>query len=356
MEYFIPTEWYLSFYSYAFNDFKFDQNVYRNFSTSLINYQFNEVNKTKVELSNNYILQRPNDINFYNLSSNQITNLIINDLSSVLQNHKNINTSSKLELDNFMSLLKFNNVWNNITLNNFQVDFLYDILGINDTYSNLFYLYEYKDIIEQLSSDLFKTIENKFGKNFKDFLVELYSLSNTKNNIFKTTNVLGKNLEINQVYPISNYLNKDKEPSMVDREFIQDKLIRFNNNNVYVLLRDGITYSTNTLNEMSIFKNNSINTKEAWIQYLNNILISFPKTEELIDSINQYCNTNSIDNYQFTFTTNDLSKNTYSYFLESVQADYLNYQSLLVTITILVSFITMYWAHKKYVTMDYKFN
>ncbi|MDE6289586.1 MAG: hypothetical protein K2L64_02375, partial [Ureaplasma sp.] len=277
---FIPSEWLMSFYSSLFSNMDFDLD----FNNSMFNLlSIKAVDKNQSFKPSDYLSyysMRPNDINFSELSNDEYSKIIYENIEKII-NKYDLQTNQSLVNFIYQAITSKQN-WNDIeSINNSKtvIEFLRDATGINTEYNQLFYGIKYPELIESKIPNLFTFLSNNYNSGISKLFQFIFTDQISKNNLFyddvSLTNVLLTGQGISYFYPNIDIEVINESPSKSDLEFIKNNLLKFkteNNKVTLSYLKKDLSYSL-TSNELAKLTNllPSVINYDTWVQYVDSI-------------------------------------------------------------------------------------
>lgn len=227
---------------------------------------------TFITKGNSYVLTNMNDNNFFSLNEKELTNLIMDSIDKIVQNHSQIIDNSKEISGIHNTLMNNNGIWNLNSFNQKQINLLFDLLGNKD--SNLFYVWYYRDYLSGNISNIIQLIASKYSVELGNLIQYLWFgnhtyfnliLINSKNQILKEFQE-----KLKKEYPINSIYNSEMLASSNDIDFFSNSLVYINNSIPYILNDNGTYDACNVDNFKRIFNIQNLNSQTDWINYLTN--------------------------------------------------------------------------------------
>ncbi len=338
--YFVPGEWFGSFYSSLAKDLILTPiDDYSNHSFSLIKNSYSNSNAWNID-KNSLIVLRPNDINPFELTNDEYENLLIKNIKSI----NYINIYDKLLVQSILDKISENENWNSLYLSQNEINTLKALIGLFDNNSSLFYYWRYYDILKTKTPNLEVKIKIQFSENLWNLMNFVWTSEVAKNNI-EISKLFG---DIDKIYPNAYSTNYDEPITNQDLNFILKKLIKFNGNNVYYLDVNNTYISTSVeqLQELS----NEIIDEQTWTNYVLNNSLTYENANKLINKLKEvFPNICS-----FELDENYFNPYQYSLYLTKYKNTYLNYASLVVVIVVFATIGVGWLSWARFNKINYK--
>ncbi|MBD5423090.1 MAG: hypothetical protein HDR43_01175 [Mycoplasma sp.] len=351
--YFIPGEIFTTFDSSLmknlfhisdYQDYQIDKK-YSLLKNDYLNYNFSNYYN---EYTNALIL-RPEDVNPLFLSNIDYENLLLDNISTIVESNDTnyIQLKDELLVQQLLSDLANDKNINWIKLNEKEIMTLRSLLGINTTYNQLFYYQDNYQWFSQKTPNLLERIEIKYNKSLSELLNYLWNSENTQNNINNTFGNIDPIFEnVNDLYPSVKVLDNNKMPTKFDIDFIKNDLIRFQNNSIAYLTTNGTYENTNSLTDIDP----SIVDKQSWDAYIDNNVFNVDGAQRIVKSLS-----NKLPNLaQMTFSFNNLNLNQFSYYFTLSDNTYLDHSEIYVTALIFIILFVAWASLNKFKKLNYK--
>lgn len=341
--YLIPGEWFCSLNSsLASNTLNFNNYLNEKYNYSLIKSFYS--NKNYI-YDNYYVINiRPNDINPFSLSNDEYENILISNIESISNDENNLNLKNNILVQTFLDKLKNTLLWNEMNLSFKEYNTISSLFGFNEKYSQLFYYWNYKNILANKTPNLLTKINNKYGKSLSDLLTYIYSTVDAYTNIYNFK-VFG---DVNQYYSNPFIINENYITNENDVNFIINNLIRFNQNSIFYLDINNNYQSTSISNLQNLSSN--IMDYNSWKSFVLENTITYSKAIHLISNLK-----NILPNmYSLNLSPNYFDPYQYSYYFDQSINPYLNYNNLLLSLVILFTISINLFSIYKYNKITYK--
>ena len=325
--YLVPGEWLISLYS------SIGQNVLSGFDDvdnhkfSLIKTKYKNINVPIFSSNQIVIALRPDDINPFELSNIDYEDLIIKQLKEIEVTDGCLNLKNSALVNTLFNKINNELNWSNINFNSNELKTIKSLLGIDQSFSTLFYYWEYYSFLSNKTPDLKTKIELNFNVDLWNLLSYLWTSEDVRNNLL-VLNYFGK---LSDIYPSIMSFNENQKPLEMDIDFIQNNLIKFNQGDVFYLDSNKIYQQTSIdkLKELS----SSIIDQSSWNDYVALNTLTLESSENLINNLFSL-----IPNiYNFSFNENYFNPYQYSLYLIPYNSTLFNYNSLIISIVIVVT-------------------
>ncbi len=348
VDYLIPSEWFISFYSSLANDYIMDMHSgdKLNYSYSLSRARLEEVN---IENKDYYEVYRGQD-EILPINETKFINVILSNLSEITKDSI-INLKDDLVVSGLLNSLQNNLIWNNDTFSSKELDAIKAITGINTKFNQLFYLIKYHNTYQQYDTLLFKAINENFSlateQLFRFILSDNYSI---QYNIFNSKDVLSTGKTINDIYPSNYIVNNDAPILNSDYLFIRDKLIYFRDSSWYYLSNSGQYVKSNNIESSKLFKDNNIVDENSWKKYVEETSMQYSKTNNLLAQLKEI--ESNIIKFNLEANYSDIYK--YDYIVKIRETDFLYFSPIMITTLSLLVPLTYVISYKQFNKSDYQ--
>lgn len=230
-----------------------------------------------INSNNSYILTNMNDNDFFNKNSTELSNMIIDSIQKVINKHRLIGTSPNNIMAIYNSLINNDSegLWNIDNLNPDQMNFIFDLIGSND--SNLFYVWYYNEYLTGNLSNLIDNVKMEFSEALAKLLNYLWFTDNTYFNLIlvNSNNDILKQFQnkLKVTYPINTIYKSSMLASQKDLDFFEKKLVIINNSIPFLLNKNGVYVKCDPQKFKQKFNIDILENQNDWINFLtkNNI-------------------------------------------------------------------------------------
>ncbi|MDE6473101.1 MAG: hypothetical protein K2K73_01680, partial [Ureaplasma sp.] len=338
---FIPSEWLISFYSSLFSNFNIEYD-YNHAPYSLLSVNVNTaINMNLNDLANFYVI-RPIDLNFAQLSNSEYKALILKNISQIINNYHLLNNESNL--NQFNEIFSINDSYNFAiknwnSLDSTTINFLKDATGINTEYNQLFYLIKYPELLtSKLNNELFVDLKNQYNDQiatlFKNVLTSPISAINLfhANKIDENNLILKTKKSIEKFYPMIQTINNLEPISTIDKNFIADQLLIFNNQNKILVLTNNLIYQELSSTQLNEFKNEfpDVIDENSWKTTANQIALNYNTALSFLNKLKTIVN----NVFDYTLMGNSLNLESFNAILNPVNGNQNGYSELFIILYI----------------------
>lgn len=313
-------------------------------------YRLIDVNFESIKNSKTVFAYRPTDINLLELTNNEGSKILFDDLVNLVTYSKILNTPNLL--NDFYQTIQTNKNWSSIQ-NNEYLELLKRFYGLDFKYPNLFYLFKYNEIYNIQFSNLSLMLEKKFSSEMIELLKFIYSSPIANLNLLNgSQNILNTNLPLESFYP-NVYIYSDYAPiSNIDKYILSDILIKFVNNQPVVLIETNsninpYSYQKITIEDLQKIDSSIIDEK-SYKEYIDLISLRLDNSRKFVLTLKQILPQLNIYNIQFNKNQLSLSKFNFIYTIENTS--YLKFSSVIIFLYLLFFFIMTYlslYTYKK---------
>lgn len=340
--YFIPSEWVLSFYSSLFANSNLPFTGYQNNPYSLINYKFKQVNLNSTNVdSNNVFIFRPQDVSPFGLTNQEYQELLMNDISAIVNSKDVIDFSDTLAINNFMDTLKDEYVWNQSSLKPNELNTLRNLTGVNTTYNQLFYYIKYNYILQEKTPNLKQLFIDSYSESLYNLFEYIATTNETKYNLFGVSDVLSTSKSIAAFYGDDKVVKLAKPITDYDLDFIKYDLIRFTNTTPYYMNNVGDYMSNPELLTISHKYDATIVDQITWEHFIDQFSNKYSDVENLLVDLKVLSQLTD-----FSLSKNYTNIFQYSAFLEVRCTSFLVISEIVITLVCL-SFPFLFWYTMK---------
>lgn len=338
----IPGELMLSLSSSLIDNLNFDTNQI-NGNYSLLKNEFIDTQLANLNIKNSVLMSiRPNDVSPFELNSIQYEELLLENIKKIVNNSTDfINLKDEKIVDFLYDKLDNSLSWSIDSLSKYEFLTVKALLGIDIEFSQLFYYFNNKTILEQKTPNLLKRIELELSPSLSKLLYFLWSDNSSIMNIFD----LKSFGDVFEIFPNTKIKSLTELPNINDINFIKNDLIRFSGSTIHYLDANK-QYIPTTLLEMQKI-DSSIIDKQTWNKFVDNSSVSLQSVIQLSILLNN--NLNNIFQVRFENNTEDLFK--YSHFIKVKTKTYLDNISLpimtIVFLTIGSNILAIYMFKNK---------
>ncbi|MDK2819891.1 MAG: hypothetical protein KFW07_03575 [Mycoplasmataceae bacterium] len=314
-DYLIPGELMISMSSSLMNDLDFSKNQI-NGNYSLLKNKFIDTQLANLNLENSvFVSIRPNDISPFELNSIQYEELLLNNIKKIVNSsNKFVNLKDEKVVNFLQDKLENSLNWSTASLSNDEFMTVRALLGIDLEFSQLFYYFNNKTLLEQKTPNLLKQIELEINPSLSKLLSFLWNNNSTQMNIFD----LKSFDDVSKIFPDARIKSTTEAPNVNDVNFIKNDLIRFSGSTIHYLDINK-QYVQTTLVDMQKI-DASIIDKLTWNNFVDNSSV----TLENIVQLSMLLNSNLNNIYQVSFRANSEALFKYSHFMQVTPTTYLD--------------------------------
>lgn len=340
--YLFGSEWISTYYQSLYNSLGLNNlNVSNNAPFSYDQYYFHDIsfNQFSNINPNEMYVYRAQDKNLLELSNDVGSEILFNNLSEIIESNnilKHPETIIKFQND-----IKIQPNWSLLSGN--YLELLRTFYGLDNKYPNLFYLFKYYQQYSIRFNNVFDLINQKYGQDVLNLIIFIYSSSEAKLNLLNgSNNILLTNHSLDYFYPDDCIYNDAYPITSTDKEILSNCLIRFINDNPYILINDQSNQYNYKSFEISILQqiDTSIINEQTYKEYIDKISLRLDNTKTFLSKLKK-CFTN-LNIYEPKLSENYVSLNEYNYIYTIDASNYLRYSAIIMTLYFLMSSLLAY--------------
>ncbi|MGL6125012.1 MAG: hypothetical protein ACRC1F_00790 [Metamycoplasmataceae bacterium] len=329
-EYLVPGELILSMSSSLLNDLGFSNNNEIRSNYSLLKNNFVDTSFANLNVENSVLVSiRPEDISPFELTSVEYEDLLLENIKRIVNDNNFINLADEKLVDFLLEKLQNLIDWSTGTLTNSEFQTVRALLGIDLGFTQLFYYFNDKEILEKKTPNLLDKIANEINPALANLLTFLWNDNSSKMNVYD----LDSFGDISLIFPSAKIVSQSAPPHSSDVQFIKNDLVRFSGTAVSYL-NINKQYTPTTLLDLQKI-DPSIVDKTSWDQFIDNSSITLGNLVYLY----KFLISNNLNNiYQVNFRPNSDDLFKYSYFIDIQQTTHLDniYLPILANIFVVI--------------------
>ena len=314
-DYLIPGELMLSMSSSLMNDLDFSKNQI-NGNYSLLKNKFIDTQLANLNLENSILMSiRPDDISPFELSSFEYEELLLNNIKKIVNSSNNFVNLKDEKVVNFLHDKLQNSLnWSLTSLSNDEFMTVRALLGIDLEFSQLFYYFNNKTLLEQKTPNIFKQIELQINPSISKLLSFLWNDNSSQMNIYD----LKSFGDVSEIFPDAKIKSLTEQPNINDVNFIKNDLIRFSGSAIHYLDINKQYVATTLLDMQKI--DASIIDELTWNKFVDNSSVTLQNIVQLSMLLNNHLN----NIHQINFRPNSEALFKYSQFMQIQPTTYLD--------------------------------
>ncbi|MGL5521796.1 MAG: hypothetical protein ACRDAW_00810 [Metamycoplasmataceae bacterium] len=325
----IPGEIILSLSSSLLNDLNLNNHQIEG-NYSLLKNEFIDTQLANLDMKNNILLSiRPNDISPFELNSVEYENLLLDNIKKIANDSINfINLKDEKLVNLLFGKIQNSLNWSTASLSQIELLTIKALLGINVEFSQLFYYFNNREILNQKTPNILKRIDLELNPSLGKLLSFLWENNNSKINVFDLK-TFG---DVSEFFPNAKIKSLTSPTNINDINFIKNDLIRFSGTAIHYLdnNKQYIPTSLLALNKIDP----TIVDKLTWDKVVDNYSVTLENTIKLFNLLNTNLNNNI---FPVQFQDNEESLFKYSHFIEVKTTTYLDNVSLSIMTTIFIT-------------------